>query len=111
MRPAIRRCAQRNTRRRIGQTPRAGIARWREVARFFCANSATVEEMDDLTDYLADCFRRDPQYSLKGRTPGSLRRQMHDGVPSWAAVRVASVERSNEGQRFEIVAQRAGAAP
>ena len=41
----------------------------------------------------------------------ALRRQMHDGVPSWAAVRVASVERSNEGQRFEIVAQRAGAAP
>ena len=62
---------------RIGQTPRAGIARWREVVRFFCANPATVEEMDDHTDYLADCFRRDPQYSLKGRTPGSLRRQMH----------------------------------
>lgn len=41
----------------------------------------------------------------------ALRQQMHDAALRWAAVRVASVERSSDGQRFELVAQLAGAAP
>ncbi|OYU97940.1 MAG: hypothetical protein CFE45_18405 [Burkholderiales bacterium PBB5] len=41
----------------------------------------------------------------------ALRQQMHDAAPRWAAVRVASVERSSDGQRFELVAQLAWAAP
>lgn len=60
----------------IAQTPRAEIGFWREYVRFLCANPITVEEMSDLRDYLADCLRRDPGYSLKGRTPASLGRQM-----------------------------------
>jgi PcfJ-like protein len=59
------------------RTPRAELSFWREVAAFFCANPTTVEEMDDLRDYLAECFRRNREFSLKGRTLGSLRRQMH----------------------------------
>ena len=41
----------------------------------------------------------------------ALRQQTRDAAPRWAAVRVASVERSSDGQRFEIVAQLTGAAP
>src|SRR5262249_60123662 len=37
---------------RIAQTPRAELGFWREVARFFCVHPTTVEEMDDLRDYL-----------------------------------------------------------
>jgi hypothetical protein len=65
-------------RSRIAQTPRAELAFWREVAHFFCAHPATVEEIDDFRDYLADCRLRDPAYSLKGRTLASLGRQMRE---------------------------------
>jgi PcfJ-like protein len=63
---------------RIARTPRAELGFWREVVRFFCAHPATVEEMDDLRDHLADCYLRNPEYSLKGRTLASLGRQMHE---------------------------------
>jgi hypothetical protein len=63
---------------RIAQTPRAELAFWREVVRFFCAHPTTVEDMDDLRDYLADCRRNSPQFSLKGRTLASLNRQMRE---------------------------------
>jgi hypothetical protein len=73
--PAI---ALRIARSRIVRTPRAELRLWREAVRFFCAHPATVEEMDDFRDYLADCYRRNPEFSLKGRTLASLRRQMHE---------------------------------
>src|SRR5262249_24317652 len=57
---------------------RAPSSAWREVTRFFCAHPATVEEMDDFRDYLADCHRRNWGFSLKGRTLASLGRQMHE---------------------------------
>lgn len=63
---------------RISRTPRAHIGFWRDVVRLFCSNPATVEEMDDLSDYLADCHGRNPGFSFKGRTIDSLRRQMHE---------------------------------
>src|SRR5262249_55593651 len=62
---------------RIARKPRAELGFWREVVRFFCAHPMPVEEMDDLGDYLADCYQRNQHYSLKGRTPASLGRQMH----------------------------------
>jgi hypothetical protein len=68
--------AQRIARCRITGSPRAEIGFWREVVRFFCAHPTTVEEMDDLADYLADCHRRDAAFALKGRTLASLGRQM-----------------------------------
>lgn len=68
--------AQRIARSRIAQAPRADLGFWREAVRFFCANPATVEEIDDLRDYLEDCRQRNPAFSLKGRTLASLRRQM-----------------------------------
>jgi len=71
---------------RIAQTPRAELGFWREVVRFFCANPVTVEEMDDLRDYLADCRRRNPEFGLKGRTLASLRRQMHEWHRDLAAI-------------------------
>jgi hypothetical protein len=65
-------------RSRIAQTPRAELGFWREVARFFCTHPTTVEEIDDLRDYLEDCRRRNPEFSLKGRTLASLGRQMRE---------------------------------
>src|SRR5499427_2220251 len=65
-------------RSRIAQTPRADLGFWREVVRFFCAHPTTVEKMDDFRDYLEDCRRRNPEFGLKGRTLGSLGRQMRD---------------------------------
>lgn len=64
---------------RIAQWPRpeADFGFWREVVRFFCAHSTSVEEMEDLSDYLAHCRRQDARYGLKGRTLASLTRQMH----------------------------------
>ncbi len=70
--------ALRIARSRIANAPRSGTGFWREVVRFFCAHPATVEEMDDLRDFLEDRRRRDPEFSLKGRTLASLRRQMRE---------------------------------
>jgi hypothetical protein len=54
------------------------MAFWREVARLFCANSATINQIDDLSDYLAARQQRERGYSVKGRTMASLRRQMRE---------------------------------
>jgi len=64
---------------RIAQWPRpeADFGFWREVVRFFCAHPTSVEEMEDLSDYLAHCRQQDARYGLKGRTLASLTRQMH----------------------------------
>lgn len=70
--------ALRIARTRITQTPRTEHGFWREVVRFFCAHPTTAEEMDDLHDYLADCYRRNRKFSLKGRTLVSLGRQMRE---------------------------------
>jgi hypothetical protein len=59
-------------RSKIAREPRAEMSFWREVARFFCTNTASVETIDDLCDYLADCRRRDRSYSVEGRTLTSL---------------------------------------
>ncbi|MBX3571245.1 MAG: PcfJ domain-containing protein [Mesorhizobium sp.] len=69
--PAI---ASRIARSKIVRTPRAELGFWREAARFFCANPATVEEIDDLCDFIVAARERDRGFSLKGRTLGSLRR-------------------------------------
>lgn len=68
--------ALRIARSKIAGTPRTELAFWRDVARFFCANAARGEEIDDLCDYLAARFAEDRGYSVKGRTLVSLRRQM-----------------------------------
>lgn len=78
--------ALRISRSRIGRMPRGEVAFWREVARFFCVNPATVEQIDDLADYLADCRARDAGFSLKGRTLASLQRQMRAWHRDIAAV-------------------------
>src|SRR6188474_21786 len=66
---------------------------WREVVRFFCAHPTTVEEMDDLRDYLADCRRRNPEFGLKGRTLASLGRQMREWHRDLEAIRRIEVAR------------------
>jgi len=66
--------ALRIARSRIARTARPDFAFWREVARFFCAHPTTVEEIDDLSDYVAAARGRDRRFSLKGRTLASLRR-------------------------------------
>jgi hypothetical protein len=38
---------------------RRALAPGSRVARFFCTNTVSVETIDDLCDYLADCRRRD----------------------------------------------------
>ena len=65
-------------RSRIAQVSRAELGFWREAVRFFWAHPTTVEEIDDLRDYLADCCRCNPEFSLKGRTLSSLGRQMRE---------------------------------
>ncbi len=85
---------------RIARTPRAEIGFWREVARFFAANPATVEEMNDLCDYLEDCRRENARYSLKGRTLASLRRQMHAWHHDLEAIaRIEAARRRAEAAR------------
>jgi hypothetical protein len=85
---------------RITQTPWAELGFWREVARFFCAHPTTVEEMDDLRDFLADCYRRDPEFSLKGRTLASLHRQMHAWHRDLEAIaRIQTARRCAEAAR------------
>ncbi|MCO5159846.1 MAG: PcfJ domain-containing protein [Mesorhizobium sp.] len=69
--PAI---ASRIARSKISRTPRTELGFWREAARFFCANPATVEEIDDLCDFIVAARERDRGFSLKGRTLASLRR-------------------------------------
>ena len=78
--------ALRIARSRIARTPRVEIGFWREAVRFFCAHPTTLEEMDDLCDYLADCRRRDPAFSLKGRTLASLGRRMREWHRDLAAI-------------------------
>lgn len=90
--------AMRIARSKIARTSRVDLPFWREAARFFCANPTTVEEIDDLFDFLADCRARGG-YSLKGRTLVSLRRQMHDWHSDLEAV-----------QRIEAARLRAEAA-
>lgn len=92
--------ALRIARTRITQTPRAEHGFWREVVRFFCAHPTTVEEMDNLHDYLAACYRRDPEFSLKGRSLVSLGRQMREWHRDLEAVaRIEAARRRAEAAR------------
>jgi hypothetical protein len=95
--PAI---ALRIARSRIARTPRAELGFWREVARFFCAYPATVEEIDDFRDYLEYCRQSVPGFSLKGRTLASLSRQMRE----WHRD-VEAVARIEEAQRLAAALQ------
>jgi len=95
--------ALRIARSRITQTPRAEHGFWREVVRFFCAHPTTVEEMDDLHDYLAACYRRDPEFSLKGRSLVSLGRQMREWHRDLEAI--ARIEAAR--RRAEVARNRA----
>lgn len=82
---------------RIVRAPRADFGFWREVARFFCAHPASVAEMDDLGDFLADGYRRNPELSLKGRTLASLGRQMREWHRDLAAIeRIEAARRRAE---------------
>ncbi|WBL76298.1 PcfJ domain-containing protein [Bradyrhizobium xenonodulans] len=92
--------ALRIARTRITQTPRAQHRFWREVVRFFCAHPTTVEDMDDFHDYLADCHRRDPEYTLKGRSLISLGRQMREWHRDLDAIaRIEAARRRAEAAR------------
>ena len=92
--PAI--CVARS---KIARAPRAEMSFWREVARFFCTNPAPVETIDDLCDYLAECRRRDPSYSVEGRTPSSLNRRMHEWHRDVAAIeRIEAIRRRAAGR-------------
>ena len=91
--------AMRIARSKIARAPRSEIAFWREVARFFCVNSAPVETIDDLCDYLAECRRGDPSYSVEGRTLASLSRRMHEWHCDIAAIeRIEAIRRRVAGR-------------
>lgn len=90
---------------RIASTPREELRFWREVARFFCANPARRETMDDLCDYLAAARRRDPAFSLKGRTIASLTRLMEAWHRDLAAVeRIEAMRRRAAGAAAPVAA-------
>jgi hypothetical protein len=106
--------ALRVARSRVGCMPRSEFVFWREVARFFCANPATIEEIDDLCDYLANAWRRNRAYSLKGRTLSSLRRQMEQWHRDLAAVeRIEAMRRRAAGRNARVAgaASQGGAWP
>src|ERR1700744_315829 len=99
-------------RSRIAQKPRAELGFWREVARFFCAYPTTAEDMDDLHDYLADRYRQDRSFSLKGRTPTSLGRLMHKWHRDLEAIaRIEAARRRAEAARNRARGSAAGAEP
>lgn len=86
-------------RSKIARAPRGETDFWREVARFFCANPVRVETIDDLCDYLAECRRRDPGYSLQGRTLPSLTRRMREWHRDIAAIeRIEAIRRRAAGR-------------
>jgi hypothetical protein len=97
--------ALRIARCRIARTPRVESGFWREAVRFFCAHPTTLEEMDDLCDYLADCRRRDPAFSLKGRTLASLGRRMREWHHDLAAIaRIEAARRRVEARHNHALA-------
>jgi hypothetical protein len=51
---------------------------WREAARFFARNPTTIEEMNDLIDFIAAARAGDETFALKGRTLPALRRRMDE---------------------------------
>jgi hypothetical protein len=53
-------------------------AYWKEVARFFARNALSIDEMNDLVDFLFVEKQRDDAFTLKGRTPEALKRRMED---------------------------------
>ncbi|QKC96301.1 PcfJ domain-containing protein [Mesorhizobium sp. NZP2298] len=91
--------AARLARTKISRAPRADLAFWREVARFFCAHPTSKEETDDLSDYVGAMHRHDRAYSLKGRTLASLRKQMSEWHRDIAAVeRIEAMRRRVAGR-------------
>lgn len=90
--------ALRIARSKIARTPRGQINFWRGAVRFFCANPAPVETIDDLCDYLVECRRHDPHYSLEGRTLPALTRRMHEWHHDIAAIeRIEATRRRAHG--------------
>ncbi|HEX6707755.1 MAG TPA: PcfJ domain-containing protein [Albitalea sp.] len=86
-------------RSKIARSARGEIAFWRDVARFFCINPAPVETIDDLCDYLVESRRRDPSYSVEGRTLASLNRRMHEWHRDMAAIeRIETIRRRAAGR-------------
>jgi hypothetical protein len=86
-------------RSKIARSSRDDAAFWRDVVRFFCANPAPVETIDDLCDYLAECRRRDRGYSVEGRTLASLGRRMHEWHRDIAAIeRIEAIRRRAAGR-------------
>jgi hypothetical protein len=91
--------AARLARTKIARTPRGELVFWREVTRFFCGHPASKEEIDDLCDYIGAMHQRDAGYSLKGRTLGSLRRQMSEWHRDIAAIeRIEAMRRRAAGR-------------
>lgn len=86
-------------RSKIARTPRAETAFWRDVARFFCANPAPVETIDDLCDYVAHCRQVDRGWRIEGRTLSSLGRRMHEWHRDIAAIeRIEAIRRRTAGR-------------
>jgi hypothetical protein len=51
---------------------------WKEAARTFARHALSVSEIDDLVDFLRAAKTEDTNFSLKGRSLGSLRRRMDE---------------------------------
>ena len=51
---------------------------WKDAARFFARNPASVREMNDLIDFFAASIEENENFSLKGRTLPALQRRMEE---------------------------------
>ena len=55
-----------------------GSSFWREAARYFARNPTSIQDMNDLIDFLLAARQEDNAFSLQGRSLAALRRRMED---------------------------------
>jgi hypothetical protein len=55
-----------------------GSSFWREAARYFARNPTSIQDMNDLIDFLLAARQEDNAFALQGRSLAALRRRMED---------------------------------
>jgi PcfJ-like protein len=55
-----------------------GSSFWREVARWFARNPTSIQDMNDLIDFLLAAKQEDDAFSLQGSSLAALRRRMEE---------------------------------
>ena len=81
---------------------------WKDAARFFARNPASVREMNDLIDFFAASIEENENFSLKGRTlPGRCGGAWRSGIARCASSRPSAVEAGRAARSPTPTTQRA----